>query len=187
MRYGTILYSSAFRVEQIRQRKVGFSTFSVWVTYPKDEFPGRHVKNVPVDYGVRLHTVAFKWWCWPWKHSSEKFVSFFCSPASCLNLIRGWWAIKIQRLRKGSSWGRARLPSLLRSLIAISLPSRSLRSNRGITLSIPRIKTNTGARAFSSCAPSLWNNLPLSVRSATSVATFRRRLKTYLFDLAFPP
>ena len=75
----------------------------------------------------------------------------------------------------------------LRSLIAISLPSHSLRSNRGITLSIPRIKTNTGARAFSSCAPPLWNNLPLSVRSATSVATFRRRLKTYLFDLAFPP
>ena len=78
-------------------------------------------------------------------------------------------------------------PVYLRSLIAISLPSRSLRSNRGITLSIPRIKTNTGVRAFSSCAPSLWNNLPLSVRSATSVATFRRRLKTYLFDLAFPP
>ena len=75
----------------------------------------------------------------------------------------------------------------LRSLIAISLPSRSLRSNRGITLSIPRIKTNTGARAFSSCASSLWNNLPLSVRSATSVATFSRRLKTYLFNLASPP
>ena len=54
-------------------------------------------------------------------------------------------------------------PVYLRSLIAISLPSRSLRSNRGITLSIPRIKTNTGARAFSSCALSLWNNLPLSV------------------------
>ena len=78
-------------------------------------------------------------------------------------------------------------PVYLRSLIAISLPSRSLRSNRGIILSIPRIKTNTGARAFSSCAPSLWNNLLLSVRSATSVATFRRRLRTYLFDLATPP
>ena len=46
-------------------------------------------------------------------------------------------------------------PVYLRSLIATSLPSRSLRSNRGITLSVPRIKTNTGARAFSSCAPSL--------------------------------
>ena len=78
-------------------------------------------------------------------------------------------------------------PVYLRSLIATSLPSRSLRSNRGITLSIPRIRTNTGARAFRSCAPSLWNNVPLSVHSATSVATFRRRLKTYLFDLAFPP
>ena len=78
-------------------------------------------------------------------------------------------------------------PVYLRSLIAIPLPSRSLRSNRGITLAVPRIKTNTGARAFSSCAPSFWNNLPLSVRSATSVATFRRRLKRYLFDLGFPP
>ena len=75
-------------------------------------------------------------------------------------------------------------PVYLRSLIATSLPSRSLRSNRGISLSAPRIKTNSGARAFSSCAPSLWNNLPLFVLSATSVATFRRRLKTYLFDLA---
>ena len=74
----------------------------------------------------------------------------------------------------------------LRSLIATFLPSRSLRSNRGITLSVPRIKTNTGARAFSYCTPSLWNNLSLSVHLATSVATFGRRLKTYLFDLASP-
>ena len=73
-------------------------------------------------------------------------------------------------------------PIYLRFWIATSLPSRSLRSNRGITLSVSRIRTNTGARAFSSCAPSLWNNLPLSVHSATSVATFRKRLKTYLFD-----
>ena len=78
-------------------------------------------------------------------------------------------------------------PVYLLSLIAISLPSRSLRSNRGMTLLVPRIKTNTGARTFSPCGPSLWNNLPLSVRSATSVATLRRRLKTYLFDLASAP
>ena len=74
-------------------------------------------------------------------------------------------------------------PVYLRFLIAIFLPSRSLRSNRGITLTIPRIRTNTGARAFSSCAPSLWDNLPPSVRSATSVATFRRRLETYQLGL----
>ena len=78
-------------------------------------------------------------------------------------------------------------PVYRRSLIATSLPSCSLRLKRGITLSVPRNRTNTGARAFSSCAPSLWNNFPLSFRLATSVATFRRRLKISLFALAFPP
>ena len=46
-------------------------------------------------------------------------------------------------------------PVCFRSSIATFLPSRSVRSSRGITLSVPRIKTNTGARAFGSCAPSL--------------------------------
>ena len=46
-------------------------------------------------------------------------------------------------------------PVYLRSLIATPLPSLSLRSNRGITLSVPRIKTNTGARA-SALAPLLF-------------------------------
>ena len=78
-------------------------------------------------------------------------------------------------------------PLYLRSLLATSLPSRSLRSNRGITLSIHRMRTNTGARAFSSCAPSLWNNLLLPVCSATLVATFRRRLKNIPFRLGLPP
>ena len=78
-------------------------------------------------------------------------------------------------------------PVYLRSLIATSLPSRSPRSSRGITLSISRIRTNTGARALSSCTPSVWNNLPLSVYSATSAAIFRRCLITYLFPLCLPP
>ena len=52
--------------------------------------------------------------------------------------------------------------------------------------SVSRVKTNTGARAFHSCAPALWNYLPLYVHSAISVATFKKHLKTHLFDLAFP-
>ena len=47
-------------------------------------------------------------------------------------------------------------------------------------LSVLRVKVNAGARAFHSCALSLWNNLPLSVCSATSVAIFRKHLKTHL-------
>ena len=78
-------------------------------------------------------------------------------------------------------------PVYLHSLLATPLPSRSLRSKKGITLSVPRVKTNGEKRSFSSCAPSLWNSLPLSVRSSTSVSTSRKCLKVYLFDLAFPP
>ena len=76
-------------------------------------------------------------------------------------------------------------PVYLHSMLATSLPSCSLRSNNDNSLSVPRVKTNTGARAFRSCALSLWNNLPLSVHSAISVATFKKHLKTHLFDLAF--
>ena len=82
---------------------------------------------------------------------------------------------------------REKQPVYLHSMLVASLPSRSLRSNNDNSLSVPRVKTNTGARAFHSCAPSLWNNLPLSVHSAISIATFKKYLKTHLFDLAFFP
>ena len=84
---------------------------------------------------------------------------------------------------QSSSWGTTCLPSLLDCHFSSITFTES---NRGISLSVPRIKTITGVRVFSSCTPSLWNNLPPSVHSATSVANFKRHLKTYLFDLAFP-
>ena len=48
----------------------------------------------------------------------------------------------------------------LHSMLAASLPSHSLRSNNDNRLSVPRVKTNTSARAFHSCALSLWTKLP---------------------------
>ena len=50
-----------------------------------------------------------------------------------------------------------------------------------------RVKTNAGTRAFSVAAPTLWNSLPDSVKSARNIASFRRNLKTYLFKMAYPP
>ena len=78
-------------------------------------------------------------------------------------------------------------PVYLHSMLAASIPSRSLRWNNDNSLSVPRVKTSNGARVFHSCAPSLWNNLPLSVRLGCSVATCKKYLKTHVFDLAFPP
>ena len=33
----------------------------------------------------------------------------------------------------------------------------------------------------------IWNDLPDDVRSAKSLSSFRKKLKTYLFEKAYPP
>ena len=35
--------------------------------------------------------------------------------------------------------------------------------------------------------PTLWNDLPDDVHSALNLACFKKKLKSYLFDKAFPP
>ena len=72
-------------------------------------------------------------------------------------------------------------PVYLHSMLATALPSCSLRSSKGISLSFPRFKINTVSRVFHSCALSLWNSLMLPVCSAISVATFKKHLKTHPF------
>ncbi len=39
---------------------------------------------------------------------------------------------------------------------------------------------------FFAQGPTVWNSLPVEVRSAPTVYSFRRKLKGHLFDLAFP-
>ena len=58
-------------------------------------------------------------------------------------------------------------PVYLHSTLAASLPSHSLRSNKGISLLVPRVKTNSGARAFRSCAP-------FSLEQPATVCPFNR-------------
>ena len=50
-------------------------------------------------------------------------------------------------------------------------------------LQIPFYKCRTiGDRAFSYFGPSVWNSLPLHIRNATTVDTFKPALKTYIFN-----
>ena len=46
---------------------------------------------------------------------------------------------------------------------------------------------NLGKHAFSVAAPIIWNELPTTLKSCESLASFRKNLKTYLFKIAFPP
>lgn len=70
-------------------------------------------------------------------------------------------------------------------LIPFSSP-RSLRSSDRALLVVPRSRLKTkGDRAFSIAAPHLWNQLPLDIRLATSITTFKMKLKTYFYSQAF--
>ena len=42
-----------------------------------------------------------------------------------------------------------------------------------------------GRRAFSVAGPTLWNNLPVTIREAGTLTTFKSTLKTHLFRIAF--
>ena len=78
-------------------------------------------------------------------------------------------------------------PQYLSELIEVYIPPRSLRSAAQLTLKVTQ-RTNLrsrGDRAFSAVAPTLWNALPSHVQLAPTIETFKSRLKTHLYALAF--
>ena len=76
-------------------------------------------------------------------------------------------------------------PAYLSDFLHLYSPSRSLRSSADTCLlKIPLYKCKTkGDRAFSYFGPSVWNSLPLHIRNATTIDTFKSALKIYLFNL----
>ena len=77
-------------------------------------------------------------------------------------------------------------PVYLCELIKKHHTVKSLRSNNMMLLDEPRIKGKTyGQRSFSYAAPHEWNQLPLDIKTSSSIDIFKSRLKTYLFGLAF--
>ena len=78
-------------------------------------------------------------------------------------------------------------PGYLRNMLSI----KQLTSHRGVDtrsytdgrkLVEPRCYSNMGFRAFRSIAPRLYNTLPREVRLLDNIATFKKKLKTTIFD-----
>lgn len=74
-----------------------------------------------------------------------------------------------------------RKPAYLADLLSFYQPSRTLRSSNSLLLNIPNIRTSVGRRSFSFAAPTIWNSLPLHLRSCSSISYFCNKLKTHLF------
>ena len=73
-------------------------------------------------------------------------------------------------------------------LVNLHVPGRSgLRSEcDALKLVVHRYRLKRyGERSFLASAPVIWNALPLSLRSCTSLLSFRKNLKTCLFKKAF--
>ena len=62
----------------------------------------------------------------------------------------------------------------------------TLRSASDGQLIVPRTKTKAGERALSVAGPLAWNSLTVTVRQLSSLSSFKRHLKTYLFNASFP-
>ena len=85
-------------------------------------------------------------------------------------------------------------PAYLHSLLHMTRPSRTTRlSSSGTLLDVPFCKSVISSRAFSCCAPTLWNSFSQSIRDSVnvdsslqsvSVDSFKRVLKAHLFKLA---
>ena len=67
-------------------------------------------------------------------------------------------------------------------LLSVYRPTRSLRSESTIMLTVPRTRNVTsGDRTFTKAAATLWNSLPVNTRNSDSCIKFQRQQKTFLF------
>jgi len=77
-------------------------------------------------------------------------------------------------------------PPYLSELFTHYLPSRALCSSNAYLLARPSgITSNFASGAFSVSAPSMWNSVPTHIRSLDKLSTFKRQLKSHLFQSAF--
>ena len=76
-------------------------------------------------------------------------------------------------------------PAYLCELIKEYSPTRELRSSSLKLVTCPRTNSIFEERAFSIAGPKIWNNLSLKTRSSNSIGTFKKNLKTELFNKTY--
>ena len=76
-------------------------------------------------------------------------------------------------------------PPYIAELIKPYRPNRNLRSDNQGLVATTKTSSSYQFNAFSSAGPRLWNSLPLNIRTTTNLNSFKRQLKTHLFNLYF--
>ena len=76
-------------------------------------------------------------------------------------------------------------PTYLRELLHDYKPTVCLRSSFRDLLLPARVRTVLASRGFSQSSSTVWNNLPDDIRACSTLSTFKRRLKTHFYNVAF--
>lgn len=78
-------------------------------------------------------------------------------------------------------------PKYLSDLINNKTYCRLLRNSNKMLLNIPRLECNNswGNRAFCISSPTLWNKLPPHIRQKRTLDSFKKSLKTHLFNIHY--
>ena len=78
-------------------------------------------------------------------------------------------------------------PKYLTDLLNLKTTSAHfLRSTDSLQLNVPKSRTVTyGDRSFSVAGPTIWNSIPIAIRRAGSITSFKRGLKFHLFNAHF--
>jgi hypothetical protein len=76
-------------------------------------------------------------------------------------------------------------PPYLCELLNIQNKPRVLRSNTKVLLAIPKCSTKCGEKCFSVAGPIMWNKLPSELQNCKTTITFKKHLKTLLFQQCY--
>ncbi len=77
-------------------------------------------------------------------------------------------------------------PLYLTQFLSQKIVPRQLRCKDQHLLQVPLTSLKyAGDRSFQKAAPLLYNALPVTIKTAPSLAVFKKRLKTYLFTKAY--
>ena len=78
-----------------------------------------------------------------------------------------------------------RRSSVLCELVCPYQPTKTLRSANNNMLEVKRTRTKAGDCSFTVAAASLWNNLPMVIKTGDNLTSFKRLLKTHCFHIAY--
>ena len=137
--------------------------------------------NLPISQMCRLQRV---------QNTSARIITRMKKYTSITPVMYGLhWLPVVSRVHYKVAWLTYHSlhsgPTYLSDLVTQYVPRRRLRSEGSHLLTVPSTKRQLKCadRAFSKCAPSLWNDFPANLRDPSmSKAKFRTSLKTHLFQ-----